>query len=175
MHKPIIPICLLLSLCSLCAIQAHAQSIPVSIQLQDGRKDTLFINSPALMKKVQDALMQPLTPDEQQKYDKDITELTNTILHRSPLEITLRPFALRVDFVHELVALTKEDILRKRRPVKSEAFTMDLSITYNMSKANMEGARVGIHLWDIMRVRDFYVSDYDIETDTNWFWAEDWK
>lgn len=175
MHTRITPICLVLTLCSLCAIQAHAQSIPVSIQLEDGRKDTLFINSPALMKKVQDALMKPLTPDEQQKDDKEITNLTNAILHRSPLEITLRPFALRVDFVHELQALTKEDIFHRRHRVKPEAFTMDLSITYNMSKADMEGAYVGIHLWDIMRVRDFYVSDYDIEVNDNWFWAEDWK
>ncbi len=175
MHNPIAPICLALTLCSLYAAQASAQSVPVSVQLQDGRKDTLFINSQLLIDKVQEAFKKPLTPDEQQKDDKEITKLTNAILHRSPLEITLRPFALRVDFVHELQALTKEDVLQRRRPIKSEAFTMDLPITYNMSKANMEGAYVGIHLWDIMRVRDFYVSDYDIEVNDNWFWAEDWK
>lgn len=164
---------IILTLCSLCAVQADAQSVPVAIQLQDSHKDTLRTISPILLQKVQEALMQSIS--DSSRADTEITQLTNTILHKNPISWGLRPFALRLDSTDELQALASDGIALRLAPEPLLALMKPQPFTYNMSKANMNGAFVGIHCWDVMRVREFYVTDYDIATDTDWFWAEDWR
>ncbi len=167
------PICLLISLLSLCALQVDAQSLPS--HLGDHTKDTLSTISPVLIQKVREALLQT-APITKRVGDGEITELTNTILDKTPVETGLRPYALRIDFPQELVRLTSDGIDRKLVPQSLTNLMKPQPFTYNMCVACCNVWWINPVEWIVVDVPEFHVSDYDIDTsNNNWFWAEDWR
>lgn len=113
MDKSTTPICVLLTLFSLCAVQAHAQS--TSTPVQEGKKDTVWTISPELFQKVQEAFLSPNASSRRAGSNAEIKELTEEIMNKPEHKPTngrpgMRPYSLRVDSYDELERLTAEGV-----------------------------------------------------------------
>ncbi len=107
--------------------------------------------------------------------DVEVVDLMKQI-RKKYFQFTMpKPYGLRFDFSRELDSFLKEDYKSELPPKSLMKLLKPQPITYNMSKEGYNGYYFGVHYWVIVDVPEFYVSDYDIETNTDWFWAEDWR
>ncbi|HXK76434.1 MAG TPA: hypothetical protein PLK40_08185 [Bacteroidaceae bacterium] len=107
--------------------------------------------------------------------DYEITELTKNLLLDGKQIFYLRPFELRIDFPEELMTLLGKNYVQYLCPSSLEALIKPQPFTYNMAMAACSGYIVGLDCWVVLDIPEFHVSDYELEIDNEWFWAEDWR